>query len=503
MKLMLPPSSKNWLSLAGAVIVLTTFFMIVFLFIVTSIVREQAAYLGLVTYILLPSVMIVGLIFIPAGMFLKIRRERREGHVIVEGWPKIDLDIPHYRHAFFIFIAGTGLFVLLSAVGSYEAFHYTESTKFCGTLCHTVMEPEYTAHHNSPHSQVPCATCHVGPGADWYVRSKLSGLYQVYATITDIYPRPIPTPIKDLRPARTVCEQCHWPQKFYGHKLQLRTHFLPDRDNTPWRIGLNLKIGPPQAAHGLSEGIHWHINPRVRIEYNATDPARQQIPWVRYTNLDSGVVKIFLDKGPSADGKSLPRGEIRTMDCIDCHNRPSHLYRSPAQFINAAMTSGRIPPTLPEIKSLAVKFASISYPSASAAQSGIRAGLTHFYQQNYPDLFARQHDLVEKGITGVQEEYAINIFPLMKVSWNAYPDNIGHLYFKGCFRCHNGDHATNKGETIRRDCTLCHDIGIQGIPGKGMEVARIGESLNFRHPEDIGDAWKEMPCTDCHTGANP
>src|SRR5664279_694393 len=311
MKLTLPPSVKNWLSLVGAIIALTSLFMILFFFIVTSLLSEQAVYLGLVTYVLLPAIMIVGLLFIPAGMLWEMRRIRRGGAQSTIGWPKIDLEKPQLRHAFFIFVIGTSIFVLLSAIGSYEAFRYTESTRFCGMLCHTVMEPEYTAHSHSSHAQVSCAACHVGPGANWYVRSKLSGLYQLYATVANIYPRPIPTPIKDLRPARTVCEQCHWPQKFYGHKLQLRTHFLSHRVNTPWRIGLNLKIGPPQAANGLSEGIHWHINSRVRIEYNATDHARQQIPWVRYTNLDSGVVKIFLNKGQSADDKSLPRGEIR------------------------------------------------------------------------------------------------------------------------------------------------------------------------------------------------
>ncbi len=504
MKLMLPPSSKNWLSLAGVVIALTSLFMIVFLFIVTSLMREQAVYLGLVTYILLPAIMIVGLLFIPVGMFLKNRRERHEEHQLAAGWPKIDLNIPHYRHAFFIFIIFSGFFLLLSAVGSYEAFHYTESTSFCGTLCHAVMEPEYTAHSNSPHAKVPCAVCHVGPGADWYVRSKLSGLYQVYATVADVYPRPIPTPIKNLRPARAVCEQCHWPQKFYGHKLQLQTHYLPDRDNTPWRIGLNLKVGPSQAALGLIDGIHWHINSRVRIDYIAADSGRQQIPWVRYTNLDSGAVKVFRDKGrTTGSGVLPPPGVMRTMDCIDCHNRPSHLYRAPAQFINAAMTAGRIPATLPEIKKLAVQFTSVTYPSGIAAQESIRAGILQFYQLHYPDLFASQRALVEKGVTGVQEEFMKNIFPYMKVSWKAYPDNIGHLYFSGCFRCHNGNHVSDTGETISNSCTLCHDISIQGTPGKGLEAARIGESLKFRHPEEIGDAWQDTPCSDCHTGGNP
>jgi len=500
MRLMFPASAKNWLSLAGVVIALTALFMILFLVIVSLTIKEQAAYLGLVTYILLPAVMIVGLLLIPIGMLREMRQERREGEPARKpGWPRIDLDEPRHRHAFFIFLVGTGIFVFLSAIGSYQAFHYTESTQFCGTLCHTVMEPEHTAHRNSPHAQVACVACHVGPGVDWYARSKLSGLYQVYAVLADVYPRPIPTPIKNLRPARAVCEQCHWPQKFYGHKLQLRTHYLSDRANTPWRIGLNLKVGPPQEAQGLIEGIHWHISPRVRIEYRASDPGRQQIPWVRYTDLESGVETIFTDQNQQGEAAS-ETGEVRTMDCMDCHNRPSHLYRPPSQFIDEAITAGRIPTALPEIKKLAVQLCTPQYPSAEAARQEIRAGIIAFYRENYPDLHARQLGVVEKGVAGVQEEFGKNIFPFMRVNWAAYPDNIGHLYYRGCFRCHNGSHQSEKGETISRECTLCHDIGIQGIPGKGMETQRIGENLPFRHPEEIGDAWQQMLCSDCHAG---
>ena len=194
MKLVFPASAKNWLSLSGVIIALTALFMILFLVIVGSILKEQAVYLGLVTYILLPAVLFVGLVLIPFGMYREVNRERREETPAKAGWPRIDLEEPRHRHAFFIFVIGTSVFVLVSAVGSYQAFHYTESIQFCGTLCHAVMEPEHTAHSHSPHAKIACVACHVGPGADWYARSKLSGLYQVYAVLAGVYPRPIPTP---------------------------------------------------------------------------------------------------------------------------------------------------------------------------------------------------------------------------------------------------------------------------------------------------------------------
>ncbi len=486
MKVAIPPSAKNWLSLTGVLIALAALFMIVFLIIAATFVRMQTAYLGLITYILLPSVMIAGLFLIPVGMYLAARRERQGKGRPVPRWPKIDLEDARHRHGFFIFVIGTGFFLLISAIGSYEAFHYTESLAFCGTLCHRVMEPEHVAHKNSPHAKVACVACHVGPGADWYVRSKLSGLYQVYAVLTNAYPRPIPTPIKDLRPARAVCEQCHWPQQFYGQKLELRTHYLQDKQNSPWQIGLSLKTGPAEAAKGLIEGIHWHINPRVRIEYRAMDPGRQKIPWVRYTDLDSGIVRIFRDKNQAPSGQVQQQSDFRVMDCIDCHNRPSHRYRPPSEFIDTAITAGRIPATLPEIKKLAVQLCAAEYPTADAARDAIRKGLTQFYQKNYPALWDKQQELVEKSIRGVQQEFGRNVFPHMKVQWKAYPDNIGHVNFAGCFRCHTGNHADQQGKTISKDCSLCHDITVQGIEGRGLEAAKTGETLNFRHPEDNG-----------------
>ena len=502
MKLRLPASSRNWISLIGVTIALISLFMIIFLFAISTFLGRGGTYLGLVIYILLPAVMLIGLLLIPVGMILKIRRERKIGHREERSWPKIDLNDLHHRNAFFIFSVGTTVFLFLSAIGSYEAFHFTESNRFCGTLCHSVMHPEYTAYQNSPHARVTCVSCHVGPGAGWYVRSKLSGLYQVYATLTRVYPKPIPTPVSNLRPAREVCEQCHWPQKFYAHKLRLETHFLPDEENTRWDIRLIMKIGAEHAALGLKEGIHWHINSKIKVEYIATDAARENIVWVRYTNQESGEVKIYQDEEEPLTEAQLDTLELRTMDCIDCHNRPSHLYRPPALFINTVMAAGEVPPELPEIKSLAVELCAREYSSTDSAMQGIREGIVEFYRENYPEILENKSDLVQKAIRGVQSAFSRNIFPEMKVRWDAYPNHIGHLEFNGCFRCHNSTHTTDDGERIRRNCNLCHIINAQGKPDE-MEIALVGQALEFKHPEDIDGAWKESLCTECHTGVIP
>jgi nitrate/TMAO reductase-like tetraheme cytochrome c subunit len=504
MKIKLPRSTQNWTSLIGATIALISLFMIIFLATITIVIlHERATYLGLVIYILLPAVMVVGLLLIPIGMLLKIREEHKVGKRPGAPWPKIDLNDLQHRNAFFIFSIGTAIFLFLSAVGSYEAFHFTESNTFCGQLCHSVMDPEYTAYQHSPHAKVSCVACHVGPGANWYVRSKMSGLYQVYATVSNIYPKPIPTPVANLRPAQEVCEQCHWPDKFYAHKIRLETHYLPDEKNTRWDIALVMRIGAPHSALGLIEGIHWHINPHVKVEYIATDYERENIPWVKYTNLETGEQRIYQDEDNLLDEAQMDILEVRTMDCIDCHNRPSHLYRAPTKFINTAMVGGNIPPELPEIKSLGVEICAEEYPTEDSAMTSIRDEITNFYKKNYPEIYENQNDLVEKAVTGLQSEFSKNIFPEMKVRWDAYPDHIGHQEYNGCFRCHNDIHVTETGETIRKDCNLCHFINAQGIPGKTMEIAKVGDALDFRHPEDIGDVWKESLCVDCHSGLSP
>ena len=502
MRLKLPYSTQNWISLIGATIALISFFMIIFLFVIATLFEQQHSYIGLIVYILLPAIMITGLILIPVGMFTTYRKRISGKKEKPTGWPTIDLNDLRHRNAFFIFSIGTTIFLFLSAVGSYEAFHFTESVEFCGTICHNVMDPEYTAYQNSPHARVSCVDCHVGSGANWYIRSKLSGLYQVYAVVANVFPKPIPTPIKNLRPARETCEECHWPQKFYAQELRLERHYLNDESNTRWDIRLKMKIGADHSALGLTEGIHWHINPDVKIEYIASDNKNEELPWVRYTNFTNQETIIYQDEdNPIADSLIVAEN-IRTMDCMDCHNRPSHSYRPPAFFVNEAITAGDIPVELPSIKSLAMDICAEEFTSSDSANKYISSTISEFYQSEYPEIFEAQRGLVEQSIKGLQSAYSENIFPDMKVRWSAYPNHIGHMEFNGCFRCHNDTHISEGGEVITKDCNHCHTIEAQGEMDN-IQSASFGESLDFIHPVDIDGEWKESLCTDCHTGLNP
>jgi nitrate/TMAO reductase-like tetraheme cytochrome c subunit len=494
----LPQSFYNWTSFIGAIITIISLFMIGFLFVISMFFAQGSSYLGLFMWIVLPSFLVLGLIIIPIGMIIKYQKDKKQKVVYEKVWPKIDLNDPKVRNAAMIFGVGSVFFLLLSAVGSYEAFHYTESVKFCGTLCHEVMKPEYVAYQNSSHARVACVECHVGTGADWYVRSKLSGLYQVYAVTFGTYPKPIPTPISNLRPARETCEECHWPQKFYARQLVVERHYLSDEDNTEWDIHLQMKTGPAYSALGLQEGIHWHINPDVKIEYVATESDRQNIPWVRYTNRKTGESVVYEDEANKLSQRQLDSLEIRVMDCMDCHNRPSHDYHTPVRFINSAITAGNISKELPGIKSLAMTvLGGVTFSTTDSAMNYIREEILNYYQANYEDVFNEKKDLIDKAIIGIQDEFKKNVFPEMNVKWSAYQNNIGHLEFVGCFRCHNDRHQETGGRVISRDCNLCHSIVAQGVPDT-LQVTTVNGFLEFVHPNDPDAAWKDDLCSECH-----
>jgi nitrate/TMAO reductase-like tetraheme cytochrome c subunit len=418
--------------------------------------------------------------------------------------PYVDLNDPNHRNAFFIFSIGTVIFLFLSAVGSYEAFHYSESVEFCGTICHKVMNPEYIAYQNSPHASVKCVDCHVGEGVNWYMRSKLSGLRQVYNVTIGDYERPIPTPIKNLRPARETCEKCHWPEKFYSRNLRMQRHYLRDVENTEWDISMIMKVGATYSALGLQEGIHWHINPNVKVEYVSRDFELQDIPWVKLTDKTTGQITIFESEyDPLEEGK-LDSLEVREMDCIDCHNRPSHKYNPPEYFLNDEITAGNIPRELPEIKVIGLEVCFEEYSTKDSAFINIEQRILEFYADNYPEIFEEKKNLIIQAISAIQDVFSKNIFPEMNVRWDKYRINIGHTKFNGCFRCHSDNHSSEDGKIISKDCNLCHTINAQG-PIENMEYANFNERLEFIHPGGYleKEDWEDGFCTDCHEREGP
>jgi nitrate/TMAO reductase-like tetraheme cytochrome c subunit len=357
---------------------------------------------------------------------------------------------------------------------------------FCGETCHTVMQPEFTTYHHGPHARVSCAECHIGSGASWYVKSKISGAYQVYATLFNKYERPIPTPVRNLRPAQETCERCHWPDAFTGNLDRSFIHYLSNKKNTPYTVRLSIRVGGGQPGQGFFGGIHWHMNVANRVEYYASDAQRQVIPWIRMTSLSSGEVRVF--RTPDFKGDP-PAGTIRVMDCIDCHNRPAHSYLTANQAVEIDMALGKISASLPAIKPAAVRALTRKYADMDQAMTGITTALGEKYPGG-TDL--------SPTIAAVQRIYREDFFPQMKSDWRNYPNNIGHKDWPGCFRCHDNKHSTSDGQTTVRssDCNACHTLLAQGSGDELLQVAPQG--MKFKHPG--GETDPDLTCSDCHNG---
>ncbi len=492
----LPRSYFNYISYLGTIIAGIAWVAIIFLFILEKFFHAGSVYFQLFTYLLVPGFLIAGLLMISIGMYIQRRKEKRGEKRDEKQRLVINLNEPRTRNAAIIFTVVTVFFILFTVIGSYKGFHYTESVEFCGKLCHNVMNPEYTAYQYSPHARVSCAECHIGEGVSWYVKSKVSGMRQIYKYLSVTYPRPIETPILNLRPARETCEKCHWPQKFYTSKIRNEKYYLADSANTEWDIVLKMKIGPDNSAMGQTEGIHWHINPDVKIEY-ASNTDREVIPWVKYTNLKTGKVTIFKDEEAGVEEDSLAKLDKRTFDCMDCHNRPSHEYYAPPRFVDALFTSDSIP-MIPWLKAAAMEAMNDIYSTTDSAKLGIENQVIQYYTESYPDIYTQYEKEIKSAIPFLQRAFLRNTFPEMKVRYSEYPRHIGHFESNGCFRCHDNKHKTEDGKVISRDCNVCHTFIGQGVSTQ-MNYSAVDSTLTFKHPVDIGEAWKDMNCSECHS----
>lgn len=442
--------SNNWISLLGVVLVTTATIFWLFLLPVTLRGDTQNPYVGILAFLLLPGPFFVGLAMIPLGMWLQRKREGRGG-IYPPGFPPLTWENHDLRKLVYFVGATTVLNIVIASQLSYGAVSYMDTTTFCGLTCHTVMQPEYTAYQNSPHSNVECVKCHIGPGAGWFVKSKMSGMGQVFAVTFNTYPRPIPTPVHNLRPARETCEACHWPQKYGEDRIKIVHKFAEDEANSQTETVLLMKIGG--GNRGI--GIHGtHLGKGTSIRYAHSDEGRQTIPWVEYNVNGKRTVYATADAKP----EGAANGPIREMDCMDCHNRPSHAYDLPDRGLDKAMSAGQISTALPFAKKAALQILKGSYKTREEAASAIPAAFEKYYRDTYPAVWGQRQAEVTASAKEVLAVWNRNIFPEMNVTWGKYPINIGHTDFPGCFRCHDGSHAAKGGDTISQDCNACHNL---------------------------------------------
>jgi len=413
-------------------------------------------YVGIITYMILPGGMIAGLLIIPFAAYLRRRQYHKYGIVREH----LQINFSDTRHRTFVigFLVLTVVNICILVIVGYEGYHFTDSPYFCGKVCHQVMEPEYTAYQRSPHVKVACVECHIGSGADWFVRAKLSGLRQVLAVVADTYSRPIPAPVEHLRPARDTCEHCHWPQKFHGKKVKIFNHFTNDNQTDPEVTEISLHIGGRNPTTGVFEGIHWHVSDNNTVSYLAADKKRTQIARVRVTRED-GTEEEFVKKDIE-----IPEGEEpewRTMDCIDCHNRPTHVYDMPEDRVDFGLLSGRINNKIEGIREDSLNVLKKEYATRDEAKETMAEQLLSLQTLRNPEQARQDEEDIRKAAEYLVESYLNNVWPQMNVGWGTYQGHLGHQQFDysgfGCFRCHDEEHESANGNVISQDCSTCHD----------------------------------------------
>jgi nitrate/TMAO reductase-like tetraheme cytochrome c subunit len=444
---------NNPISLAGGAITTASGVTMIAYWLVELFGRpNDNPYLGIIFFLLLPGLFIVGLLLIPVGVFLRRKMLQKAGQIPAE-FPKIDLNDRIFRHGLDIVLVATIVNLLVVSMASYRGAAYMDSPQFCGQSCH-VMHPEYTAYKISAHSHVACVECHIGSGASSYFAAKVNGTKQLVEVAFDRYPTPIESPVKSLRPARDICEACHTPARFIGEKLLVKSTFADDEKNTETQTVLVLHLGGRDSLSHLT-GIHGvHLG---HIEYIATDPTRTTIPWVQKRN-DDGTETVF---AASANGSAVPQGERRVMDCIDCHNRAAHTFVTAEDALNRAMAEGAVSPELPWVHKEGLELLKASYASEAEASTKIPVQLEDFYRTQHPEVLPSKAALVKSAGDELVVLYSQNVFPYMKVTWGTHPNHIGHMSYPGCFRCHDGDHSAKDGKSITQDCSACHNLLVQ------------------------------------------
>ena len=477
---------NNWISAIGGVIAAGGLFSFFFLAWMDLVKGEKNPYLGIFTYIVAPGFLIAGLVAVFGGALMQ-RRWSIEHSASPDKW-RLDFSNRLQRQRLVFFGVCAALFIGLSAFGSFQTFHYSESTQFCGQVCHAAMNPEFVTYQGGAHARVGCVECHVGSGAEYFIKAKINGTHQLIATILNNYNRPIDTPVKNLRPAQDTCEKCHWPQKFAGNIQIDYEHFLSDKKNTAYTARMLLHVNKSSPGSPLG-GIHWHINTTERVEYYAIDNKRQDIPWMRVTNVKTGATRVF--RVDSFKGEP-PVDRIRVMDCIDCHNRPAHVFPTANNAVEKSLVAGTLSTKLPNIKRVAVQAMT---QKEITTEAGAAQKIADFMRAKYADFTLATE--VSGAITEVQRIFGTSIFPDRKANWSVYPNNIGHKDWPGCFRCHDDKHKTATNEKIRSsDCNSCHVIIAQG---KGADLENLSaKGLKFKHPD--GEPDPELSCSDCHNG---
>jgi NapC/NirT cytochrome c family, N-terminal region len=408
-------------------------------------------YAVIITIVLFPTCMFFGLLLVPVAAVM--RRRKIFAQSLTRTGFIIDLGNEHHRKVILLLLVLSAINISLFSTVIYQGYHYMDSTAFCGTVCHTVMAPEYTAHERSPHSDVACVECHIAPGIGGFLQAKFAGLKQLKDIVIGSYHRPIPNPVKELPSAAATCENCHSPNRYFGDKKKVFIKYSNENQKTPEKQEVVLHLGGHDPISDRFKGIHWHADPDIQIYYQPLKADLTKIGAVRVVRAN-GTVKMF---NSGTKNNNLP---WRHMDCTDCHNRPTHIFDDPVERVDFGLYSRKISADIPGIRQDSLTVLRNQYKTREEAGKEILPDLKKLQEKrNGKDFVSQNEQAILKTAAYLKEEYLGNVWPKLKISWGTYKSEIGHQHADkgfGCFRCHDEEHATDSGDTISQDCGRCH-----------------------------------------------
>jgi hypothetical protein len=373
-------------------------------------------------------------------------------------------------------VVGAATTIVLGAIaiaaltaGGIAAWEYSNSDAFCANVCHAVHPEETVAHNASAHARVQCVECHMGRLSTLHLMAlKPTHAKELWGMIAG-YERPVHS--STLRPARQNCEGCHWPQAVHRDSVTVHKRYGTDPKSTETdiRLTLHTTADMERTQPWKATGIHWHI--ANEVEFIATDPQSRNIPWVQVRRPD-GTKVTYIDKESKLTAADLAKFTPRRIECYDCHNSVGHPFPNPAELVDEAIATGTIDRTLPNTKARA-----LSLIEATANLSGtleertavIRKAIAE--NRKAANVPAELNAAADKFDKAMQDVLLRSTFSAKDITWKSFPNHVGHRDTPGCFRCHDGKHFNAKGESIRLQCTLCHDLPAVKIEGGKSTVA--------------------------------
>ena len=472
--------SANFISTLGAAMVTS----VVLLFVLFEILHTSGvisqAYIGLITYLAFPALFILGLLFIPIGWFIWSKQNGKPISELLSAKFAEDLKPKQLGAKLWRTVAAlTLLNLVIFGAATSRMLHFMDSAHFCGTACHSVMNPEWVTYQQSPHARVACVECHVGEGVGALIDSKINGTWQMISVTFDLLDRPIPTPVHNLRPARETCEKCHWPDLFLGNRIKTFPHYSADSLSTAQYTTLMLKVG--SGARQLDKGSHWHVGAHNQVRYASLEDKREDIVWVEV--LREGQAPVRYESARLADRANEVGDAVRVMDCVDCHNRATHIYEPPERAVDSRIAKYPELRGLPFAKRVMLEAVLKNMPSDESRREYVRTSMESYYSRGDYNLSLAQQTQLDQAVDVANSIVERNIHPEMNITWGSYPSKLGHRENVGCFRCHNMDMKASDGQGISMDCTLCHSIlALESEKPFQFLSPSANDSSNIEHP---------------------